>query len=179
MRDRSCKDLTDLFGKLRRNGRRRIGIECADPAGLACEIRLLYDAEDYSSYCTEEKDCCFFDFSSLPTPCDRFELYRDPGEFMTQRRFLKITGGAGATHTFRALMREVEREFVITERTAHSAVLRSYLYFLRTALFWDRIGKIRDPRYEPLPLVVLNAPKEILENKGLLIKTERQKILIN
>ena len=175
----SGTDLTSLFEKLRSCGKGSIKIGCADPAGLAREIRTYYDTGDLTSYCTEEKDRCFFDFSATPKPPDRFEVYRDPGQFMTSRRFLKITGGAGATHTFRALMREVEREFQIKKETTPDAALRSYLYFLRTALFWDRLGKIRDPRYELLPLVVLNAPEEMRKTRDLPIKLDRKFIFIN
>ena len=179
MPDSSGTDLNSLFEILRSCGKGSIKIGCADPAGLAREMRTYYDTGDLTSYCTEEKDRCFFDFSSLPTPSDRFEVYRDPGLFMTSRRFLKITGGAGATHTFRTLMREVEHEFQIKKETTPDAALRSYYYFLRTALFWDRLGKLRDPRYEPLPLVVLNAPEEIRKTRDLPIKTDRKIIFIN
>ena len=129
--------------------------------------------------CEEYDVCRVFDFLNVPEPTDRFEVYRDPGLFMTSRRFLKITGGAGATHTFRALMREVEYEFQIKKETTPDAALRSYLYFLRTAIFWDKLGKLRDPRYKGLPLVVLNAPEEILKNKDLPIKLDRKIIFIN
>ena len=175
----SGTDLKLLFKKLRSGGKGSIKIGCADPAGIAGEIRLLYDSVDYSSYCAEEKDRCFFDFAALPSPLDRFEVYKDPGSYMTTRRFLHITGGAGATHTFRALVREIEREFPIIKETSNDAALRSYLYFLRTALFWDKLGKIRDPRYKGLPFVVLNAPEEIHKTRDLPIKLDRKFIFIN
>lgn len=154
-------------------------IICSDPARLAREIRTYYDTGDLTSYCTEEKDRCFFDFSSLPKPLDRFEVYKDHTSYMTTRRFLQITGGAGATHTFRRIMREVEREFSIEKEPSHGGSYRAFLLFLRTALFWDRLGKIRDPSYGPLPLVVLNAPEEIRKIKDLPVKPDRKILFIN
>ena len=131
--------------------------------------------------CEEYDVCRVFDFLNLREPPDRFEVYRDPALYMTERNFLRVTGGAGATHTFRRIMREVEREYPINETPKLSSfALRApapkepsqdgsypaFLFFLRTAIFWDRLGKIRDPRFEPLPLVVLNAPSEVTEAKS-------------
>ncbi len=111
--------------------------------------------------CAEEMACSVFDFSDPPAPRDRFELYRNFSDYMTKRRFLLSTGGAGATHTFRSTMREFEREFPIDKEPSEDGSYLAFLYFLRTALFWERLNALVRPDFEPLPLCVLHAPREV------------------
>ena len=127
-------------------------------------------ASEERGICEEYDVCRVFDFLNVPKPPDRFEVYRDHTLYMTTRRFLHITGGAGATHTFRRIMRETGREYPIEKEPPEDGSYRVFLFFLRTALFWDRFCSIRDPVYVPQPLIVLNAPREVTEAKSFPIK---------
>ena len=129
--------------------------------------------------CAADDACCVFDFSKIREFRDPLEVYRNYEQYMTSLKFRRITSGAGTTHTFRRVMRGIEREFPITKETAKGAVLRSYLFFLRAALFWDTFNLIRNPRHEGKPLIVLNAPKEIRKMRDPPINPDRQVLLIN
>ena len=123
-------------------------------------------ASEERGICEEYDVCRVFDFLNVPRPPDRFEVYRDPAAYMTAKRFLHITGGAGATHTFRRIMRETERDYPIGKELSSDSSYRAFLFFLRTALFWERLVHIIDPHFDVLPLVVLNAPRKVIEAKS-------------
>ena len=128
--------------------------------------------------CEEYDVCRVFDFLNVSEPPDRFEVYKDHTSYMTARWFLHITGGAGATHTFRRIMRETEREYQIRKELSSDSSHRAFLFFLRTALFWDRFCSIRDPVYVPQPLIVLNAPREVIEAKSFPIPVNGKMIFV-
>ena len=141
------------------------------------------DAKDeydgLAARCAADDECCVFDFSKLSVYRDPLEVYRNYEQYMTSLKFRRITTGAGTTHTFRRVMREIEREFPITKETAKNAALRSYFCFLRAALFWDSFNLVRNPRHEGKPLIVLNAPENISSMTDLSVSPERQMIFIN
>ena len=161
---------------------------------IICSDNTDHIWRDEMRRCAEDDDSCIFDFLNLPRIEDRFELYRSPETLMTRRQFERMTCGGAATNTFRSIMREVEREFPIDgtpklssfalrtpapKETASDAAIKSYLFFLRTALFWDRFNLVRNPRHEGKPLIVLNAPKEIRKMRGISVKPDRQVMFIN